>query len=138
MKSIILHTGGVDPFETSNSGRIYIWKQSLESVIASPVFGVAIGNYPVILNQDVSLAKAGSSAHNLFLQIAAEIGLIGFAVTTPVGITFNPNACNSFTSTLNDSGTVDAGISVPFTIASNAFALPTTSSDFIVSISCST
>jgi len=38
--------------------------------------GVGIGNYPVVLGQDIRLAKAGSSAHNLYLHIAAEMGIL--------------------------------------------------------------
>ena len=51
-------------------------------------------------------------------------------------LTSNPNACNSFTSTLKLSGTPGSGIFSPLTIASYALTRPTTSSDFIVKISC--
>ena len=61
--------------ETSNKERIRIWKLSLESIKNHPLLGVGIGNFPVVLNQDLSLAKAGSSAHNIYLQIAAELGI---------------------------------------------------------------
>ena len=37
--------------------------------------GVGIGNFPVVLEQDIALAKAGSSAHNVYLQIGAELGV---------------------------------------------------------------
>ena len=52
-------------------------------------------------------------------------------------LTSNPNACNSFTSTLKLSGTPGSGIFSPLTIASYVFTLPTTSSDLTVNISCS-
>lgn len=61
--------------ETSNKERIRIWKLSLESIKKSPLLGVGIGNYPVVLNQDLALAKAGSSAHNIYLHIASEMGI---------------------------------------------------------------
>jgi O-antigen ligase len=61
--------------ETSNKERIRIWKLSLESIKKHPLLGVGLGNFPVVLNQDLSLAKAGSSAHNIYLQIAAEMGI---------------------------------------------------------------
>src|SRR3989344_5266829 len=61
--------------ETSNKERIRIWKLSLESIKKHLFFGVGIGNFPVVLGQDLSLAKAGSSAHNIYLQIAAEMGI---------------------------------------------------------------
>ncbi len=62
--------------ETSNKERIRIWKLSLESIKKHPLLGVGVGNFPVVLNQDLSLAKAGSSAHNIYLQIAAEMGIL--------------------------------------------------------------
>ncbi len=62
--------------ETSNKERIRIWKLSLESIKKYPLLGVGIGNFPVVLNQDLALAKAGSSAHNIYLQIAAEMGIL--------------------------------------------------------------
>jgi O-antigen ligase len=61
--------------ETSNKERLRIWKLSLESIKNHPLLGVGIGNFPVVLNQDLSLAKAGSSAHNIYLHIAAEMGI---------------------------------------------------------------
>jgi len=65
----------IDFGETSNNQRIEIWKKTLISVKERPLLGVGIGNYPVVLGQDIRLAKAGSSAHNLYLHIAAEMGL---------------------------------------------------------------
>lgn len=61
--------------ETSNKERIRIWKLSLESVKKHPLLGVGIGNFPVVLDQDLVLARAGSSAHNVYLHIAAEMGI---------------------------------------------------------------
>ncbi|PIR41745.1 MAG: hypothetical protein COV30_02145 [Candidatus Yanofskybacteria bacterium CG10_big_fil_rev_8_21_14_0_10_37_15] len=65
----------IDFGETSNSQRIEIWKQSFISIKNKPFFGVGIGNFPLILKQDLFLARAGSSAHNLYLHIAAEMGI---------------------------------------------------------------
>lgn len=70
----------IDTGETSNSGRIFIWKETLKSIVREPLLGVGLGNFPVVLKEDVALLKAGASAHNLYLNIAAEIGLIGFAI----------------------------------------------------------
>ena len=61
--------------ETSNKERIRIWKLSFESIKNHPLLGVGIGNFPLVLNQDLALAKAGSSAHNIYLQVAAEMGI---------------------------------------------------------------
>src|SRR3989344_1239160 len=65
----------IDFGETSNSQRIAIWKSSLVSIKNHPLLGVGMGNFPIVLNQDLALAKAGSSAHNIYLQIASEMGI---------------------------------------------------------------
>ncbi len=61
--------------ETSNKARIAIWKASVVSISHHPVLGVGIGNFPVVLSENLELSKAGSSAHNLYLHIAAEMGI---------------------------------------------------------------
>lgn len=66
--------------ETSNLGRIFIWKETFKSIGFHPFLGVGIGNFPVVLSQDISLAKAGSSAHNLYLNVAAEMGIFATIV----------------------------------------------------------
>lgn len=66
----------IDFGETSNAQRIAIWRASLVSIAKHPVFGVGIGNFPVVLGQDIILARAGSTAHNLYLHIAAEMGIL--------------------------------------------------------------
>ena len=66
----------IDFGETSNSQRIEIWKASFESIKERPLLGVGIGNFPVVLKQNIFLARAGSSAHNIYLHIAAEMGIL--------------------------------------------------------------
>lgn len=73
-------TSILDIDEKSNQGRIYIWKMSLESIKKEPWLGVGAGNFPVVLFQDVGLAKAGSSAHNLYLNFAVESGIFSFVI----------------------------------------------------------
>ena len=72
---------GFNLSELSNQGRIIIFKESFKSIIQNPVLGVGIGNFPIILNEEIDLGKAGSSAHNIYLQIAAEIGLIALFIS---------------------------------------------------------
>jgi len=64
--------------ETSNQGRVYIWKKSFESFKKYPILGIGAGNFPIILKQDIALAKAGSSAHNLYLNFLVENGIFAF------------------------------------------------------------
>jgi hypothetical protein len=63
--------------EISNKGRIEIWRQTIFSIARHPILGIGIGNYPLALDQNISAAKRGSSAHNLYLDIATETGILG-------------------------------------------------------------
>lgn len=66
----------IDFGEMSNGLRLQIWKASAHSIIRHPLLGVGIGNFPVVLGQNIMLARAGSTAHNLYLHVAAETGVI--------------------------------------------------------------
>jgi O-antigen ligase len=63
--------------EVSNKGRLEIWQASARSLIKYPLLGVGLGNYVTVLDEDVSAAKKGASAHNLYLDFANEIGILG-------------------------------------------------------------
>jgi len=63
--------------ELSNKTRLQIWGVSLKAIAAHPFLGVGLGNYITVLNEDVSAAKQGASAHNLYLDFASEIGILG-------------------------------------------------------------
>lgn len=71
----------IDFGETSNSQRIEIWRQTLDSIGRHPLLGVGIGNFPTVLDQRVFLARAGSTAHNIYLHVAAEMGLGALILT---------------------------------------------------------
>ncbi len=66
--------------ETSNSQRLEIWKKSAISIEHHAALGVGIGNFPVVLDQNIQLSKAGSSAHNIYLHVGAEMGVVALAV----------------------------------------------------------
>ena len=66
-----------DADELSNKGRLQIWRASLISIEKNPILGVGLGNYVRVLDEKVSAAKKGASAHNLYLDFASEIGLAG-------------------------------------------------------------
>ncbi len=66
--------------ELSVKNRMGIWRASFNSVLEHPLLGVGIGNYPVVLGEKISSAKKGASAHNLYLDVASEIGLLGLIV----------------------------------------------------------
>jgi len=63
--------------ELSNLGRIQIWKSTIRSVAQHPLLGVGIGNYPVVLGENASATKKGASAHSLYLDVIAEMGVLG-------------------------------------------------------------
>jgi hypothetical protein len=56
---------------------------TLRLLRAHPAFGIGIGRYypdsPMFLTPRLGFAYGGENAHNYFLQVAAEIGLAGFA-----------------------------------------------------------
>jgi len=66
--------------ELSVKSRLDIWNRTLDSMVFHPVLGVGIGNYPVVLSENLSTVKKGSSAHSLYLDFAAEIGVFGMLV----------------------------------------------------------
>jgi len=63
--------------EISNKGRLQIWREAIDSIAKRPFLGVGFGNFPLVLGENISASKKGSSAHNIYLDIASEIGIIG-------------------------------------------------------------
>ncbi|MFH0907055.1 MAG: O-antigen ligase family protein [bacterium] len=70
----------IDFSEKSVKSRLQIWQKTGESIIRNPVLGVGIGNYPKVLNEDISSVKRGASAHNLYLDVASEMGIFALLV----------------------------------------------------------
>jgi len=66
--------------EISNKGRVLIWKETLISIGEHPFWGVGVGNFPNVLGENLSASKKGSSAHNIYFDIASEIGIFGLMV----------------------------------------------------------
>ena len=64
--------------------RLLMWRAALTTVAALPLFGIGIGQFPyrvaafvpdVVLPTDVGVSRF--NAHNQFLEVTAELGLIG-------------------------------------------------------------
>ncbi|EKE15631.1 MAG: O-antigen polymerase family protein [uncultured bacterium] len=76
--------------EGSNSGRIEMWSQALKSLQRRPL-GVGLGNFPLEVKPTASY-RDPIYAHNLYLDIAAETGLLGLlswlALIVSVGYSF--------------------------------------------------
>jgi O-antigen ligase len=66
-----------DMEELSVKSRMGIWKATAKSILKHPLLGVGIGNYPLVLGEDIANGKKGASAHNLYLDVTAETGLLG-------------------------------------------------------------
>jgi hypothetical protein len=66
--------------EISNKGRLQIWQETLISIKEHPLSGVGFGNFPLVLEEKISALKKGSSAHSLYFDIAAEIGIFGLII----------------------------------------------------------
>jgi O-antigen ligase len=76
---------------TNTRGRADIWKVGLRMVRANPVVGVGSGNYTVV-ERDYLLTEPGSiqrgdlivttplPAHNIYLHVLAEMGIIGLVL----------------------------------------------------------
>lgn len=75
-----------DTQELSNKGRLQIWKMTFKSLKDHPVLGVGLGNYVKVLEEDSSAAKKGASAHNLYFDIASEIGIFGLLIFVLMGV----------------------------------------------------
>lgn len=71
--------------ETSNAGRLQIWKYILNNVVANhPLLGVGYGNFTSVITpqqeKEFNLPARYISAHSLYLEILAELGLIGLFI----------------------------------------------------------
>ncbi len=66
--------------ETSNKGRMEIWSDSVSSFAKHPVMGIGIGNFPLALSEKTATSKMGASAHNIYLEVLVEMGLVGLGI----------------------------------------------------------
>ncbi len=85
-------SGAVQRLTSSNtSGRSDIWKIGLRMVRANPVIGVGSGNYtiaephylltqPGVITRGDLIVTTPFPAHNIYLHILAEMGIIGLAL----------------------------------------------------------
>ena len=64
-----------NPAEGSNSGRLEIWRQSLNIIREYPLIGVGLGNYSLTIKPSTDYREP-IYAHNIFLDIASESGVL--------------------------------------------------------------
>ncbi len=68
---------------TSNSGRIYLWKRGIVFALQRPLLGIGAGTFEAKIGDDFRVQGSRGSwhtAHNTFVQVAAELGLLGFGL----------------------------------------------------------
>jgi O-antigen ligase len=69
---------------TSSTGRLEIWKTGIKLILSHPITGVGLNCFPKAIGHDRAAQDLPSSkwqvAHNSYVQLAAEVGLIGFAI----------------------------------------------------------
>ncbi|MBI4709332.1 MAG: O-antigen ligase family protein [Candidatus Portnoybacteria bacterium] len=67
------------PDEGSSSGRLAIWQDSWKVFLGHPILGVGLGNYPREADSLIGY-RSSITSHNLYLDIASEIGFFGLAI----------------------------------------------------------
>jgi len=67
----------VDINEGSNKGRLEIWSESLDISLNNPLLGTGLGNYVTFARPEADYREP-IYAHNTYLDIASETGLLGF------------------------------------------------------------
>lgn len=63
----------------SNQGRIEMWRVAREKIAERPMLGHGLGNYPVVVKPTAAFREP-IYAHNIFLDIATEIGIVGMTL----------------------------------------------------------
>ncbi|GAC1572313.1 MAG: hypothetical protein NVS3B9_1690 [Candidatus Doudnabacteria bacterium] len=67
--------------ESSNVGRIQIWKDTLKVVAKNPLLGVGYGNFQLSVtdkqSKALNLPKQYITAHSQYFDILAEAGIVG-------------------------------------------------------------
>ncbi len=68
-----------DSLDTSNTHRIELWTTALHSIIERPLIGTGLGAYPITINPQATY-RTPIYAHNLLLDVAVELGIIGLSL----------------------------------------------------------
>ena len=70
-------SGGLDAADATN-GRSYLWKRAVELWQSSPIIGHGWGTYRYYWEGRLDVAT--NTAHNVFLNLLAEVGVAGFVL----------------------------------------------------------
>lgn len=63
----------------SNTERLRLWQEALVHIGERPLLGVGLGNYPLLVKPGAGYREP-IYAHNLFLDIALELGIVGLSL----------------------------------------------------------
>jgi O-antigen ligase len=91
--------------EGSNQGRMVMWEKAVAVALAHPLMGVGIGNFPLEVKATATYREP-IYAHNTYLDIAVETGLVnmlvwvGILATTMCGFWKKTKKDNFFLATL--------------------------------------
>jgi O-antigen ligase len=81
-------TSDADYNRTDERGRMQIWSRGIDYMLQNPLFGVGPGNFPAAegtlspfaQRRQFGVGVRWSAAHNSFIQVGAETGVIGLAL----------------------------------------------------------
>jgi O-antigen ligase len=80
---------------TDESGRMQIWQRGIGYMLSYPVFGVGPNNFgtaegtlsPLAKRQQFGVGVRWNAPHNSFVQVAAELGVVGIALFIALFVT---------------------------------------------------
>jgi O-antigen ligase len=81
-------TSDVDYNRTDERGRMQIWSRGIDYMLQNPMLGVGPGNFPAAegtlspfaQRQQFGVGVRWSAAHNSFIQVGAELGVVGLVL----------------------------------------------------------
>ena len=65
--------------DNSVTERTRLWHEAVSHVAAAPVWGTGMGNYPLLVKPS-ALPREPIYVHNLYLDIAVELGIVGLGI----------------------------------------------------------
>ncbi|MEP7162928.1 MAG: O-antigen ligase family protein, partial [Candidatus Moraniibacteriota bacterium] len=75
--------------DSSSSERLVLWETAFENIQKRPFFGAGLGNYILVVNP-IAKYRLPYYAHNLYLDIATELGLSGlFFFILLIGVSYS-------------------------------------------------